>query len=264
MQAHRCFMTFFRLCATVVFVFTATLTATAKMIVDWGGDYVTGSRNMVLPSGIDNGGTRTFPYSASVQITPNSDYSVPAGKTGPIYGASELTSSDGTPRSFGAARVSNSDTNDWIYFQGISQVAGSLQGLTFFIQSDFLNGFNAGSLSLSNLKGHLNVTALNASGSVRMAVRDGNNAWFVSQAVRTSAGVFDIASLADQSWGSWDPTGAPLAALPSTFDTPGSSITGVTAFGYYFTASRTSAPSINVRAFQIEFDSAKGTFIKVQ
>ncbi len=240
--------------------------ATAKTIVDWGGDYVTGSRDLVLPAGVDNGGTRTYPYSATVPITPGSSlYLAPEGKSGTFYGASELTSTDGTPRNFGAARVSNNGTNDWIYFQGVSQVGGSLQGLVFFSKAHFLNGFNTPTIPLDHLSGRVLIASLADSGLFRFAVRDGDNQWYLSQSSRTTPGSFVLASLAEESWGAWDPSGAPIASPPSSFAVAGTALADITGFGYYFYAARgASAPGTNVEAFQIDFVPQAATVIAIK
>ncbi len=241
------------------------VSAQAKTIVDWGGDYVTGSRNLVLPTGVDNGGTRTFPYSATVPIIPNSDYTVPTGKSGAFYGALELTHTDGTPRNFLSFRVSNATTNDSIYLQGTNSTPGSIKGLFFFRKSDFLNGYSSATLSLTRLRGRFNLLTLGTSGTVRFAVRDGNDQWYVSQTVRTTVGLLEIGSLSDETWGAWNPSGSPLAALPATYNVAGSAINNVMAFGYYFTALRSdSTVSITLRDFQIEFIPQAATVISIK
>ncbi len=239
--------------------------ATAKTIVDWGGDYVPGSRNLVLPTGVDNGGTRTFPYSATVPIIPNVDYTAPPGKSGTFYGALELTHLDGTPRNFFSLQITNSTTNDSIYLQGLTNSPASVRGLFFFPKSGFLNGYSSRTLSLAQTQGRMNVMAFGDSGTIRLAVRDGNSQWYVSQTVRTTTGFIEINSLSDETWGTWDPTGTPIAALPETYTVAGSTINDVTAFGYSFSASRSgSTVSIRLRDFQIEYIPQAATVIAIK
>ncbi len=236
------------------------LPANAKTIVDWSGDYVTGSRSLDLPTGVDNGGTRTFPYSATVPIIPTTDYTAPPGKSGTFYGALEITHPDGTPRNFASQQITNSTTNDSIYLQGTSSTPGSLKGLFFFPKSGFLNGYSSGTLSLAQTKGRMNVMAFGDSGTIRLAVCDGNDQWYVSKTVRTTTGFLEINSLYDEDWGTWDPTGKPIADLPETYTVAGSTINDVKAFGYYFSASRGhSTVSIRLRDFQIESVPQDGT-----
>ncbi len=251
-------------CAAVLMLVAASV-ASGGVVVDWSGDYVSASRNFYLPATIDSGGTRTYPYSFTNPITPNAGYTAPAGKSGPLYGALESTCTDGTARDFAAFRVQNESTNDTIYLQGESQVAGSLRGLIFFKKSDFLGKYGTGNLSLDRVRGRINLLALGDSGSIRFAVRDGGGQWYVSQTVRTTTGILEMEWLSGGNWGAWDPTGAPLAALPVAYAVAGSAIQDVTAFGYYFTASRGhSTFSIKVGDFKIEQIPAPGTLVTIQ
>lgn len=226
--------------------------ARSDAIVDWGGAYVSGSRGFVLPTAEDDGGVRTFPYSDSAAITPASGYSTPAGKSGPFYGALELISNDGTPRNFAQAQVSReSGTGDSFMRVGqASGVAGSVRGLVFFVKGNFLNGYDGVTLSLGGLSGEMNIRAIADTGSFRFAVRDGSS-WYLSETARTTTGDYTIDSLSVENWGLWDPTGSPVAALPAGYATSGGTLNDVTAFGFYFTASRSSSAAVEVNSFQI-------------
>ena len=230
--------------------------ASAELIVDWGGNYVGGSRSLELPAATDNGGMRTFEYSDTLSINPDADYTPPVGKTGPMYGAVQNTSLDGTARNFGAARISNDGDTDYLYLQGNSGIGGSLEGLIFFLKDDFLNGYDSPVLTLSGLSGTMLIRTLNTSGALRLAVQNGTS-WYLSETEQTATGTFEVSDLQAENWGAWDPTGAPLNAVPGTYSTSGSTLNNVTAVGYYFSAERdTSAAALAVDTFQLSTSSA--------
>ena len=232
----------------------------AELIVDWGGNYVDGSRSMTLPTFTDNGGQRTFGYSDTVEVTPAS-YTAPAGKTDAIFAALQNTSTDGTARNFGAVRITNNGDNDLFYVQGNSGVGGSVEGLFFFTQGGFLNGYDSGVLSLDNLSGRLSIYQFSETASFRFAV-ESDSGWYLSETEQTATGLFELGSLGAENWGVWDPDTAPLSAVPGTFSTGGSTLDGVTAVGFYFSGVRgSSAPSLSVDSFQISVIPEPGSLV---
>jgi hypothetical protein len=222
----------------------------AETLVHWGGDYVTGSRNMVLPATTTTGGTVTYPYSGTTALTPSSGYSPPADRSGAFFGALENISNDGTPRNFAAARVTNSATDDILYVQGNSGVPGTVRGLFFFPKAGFLAG-GSGAIGLGGVSGSLEIRTLATIGSFRFAVQNGSQ-WYVSESQRTATGLFELADLAGETWAAWDPATTPIDPLPTTFSTSGGTLADIQAFGFTFSASRgDSAPSVSIEEFMV-------------
>lgn len=228
---------------------TAALNAQTD-VVDWGGEYVRKTTGLALPSTSVAGGTVTYPYSDSAPVTALTNYVAPSGRTGPIFAALQTTSGDGTAREFAKALVRHRPEGDDIYLQTESGVEGTnrVRGLFFAQKQDFLAGQGRAVPSLDGVRGRVNITAMHR-GTVRLAVLDGER-WYLSETNAIAAGLFAAENLGAQNWGAWDPTGAPFADAPSKFDTPGASLTNVSAFGFYFDAERAgSAVSFAFDAF---------------
>ena len=241
---------FLAIASLVALAATATLNAQTD-VVNWGGDYVSGSQGFTRPTAVTNGLNVTYTYSSNTAITPSSGYTAPSGRTGPIYGAWQVTSLGASPLEIQQSMIQNSAANDNIYFTTPSGTGANLQGLIFFNKQNFLNGYSNVTLSLSGVEGSMNIVALNLGGTFRYAVQSGGS-WYLSQTNKTSTGAFSNVSLLSQNWGAWDPSGAPFVVAPSSFDTLGTSLTDVTAFGFYFDVTRpTSAASFTVNSYVI-------------
>lgn len=222
----------------------------AETLVHWGGDYTSGSRNMALPATITTGGTVTYPYSGTAALTPSTGYAPPADRSGAFFGALENISNDGTPRNFGAARVANNSTEDFLYVQGNSGVPGTVRGMFFFPKAGFLAG-GSGAISLDGVSGSLDIRTLTTTGTFRFAVQNGSQ-WYVSESERTATGLFELADFAGDTWAAWDPATTPINPLPTTFSTSGGTLADIQAFGFTFTASRSdSTPSVSIDEFTI-------------
>jgi hypothetical protein len=238
---------------TIAFLLLSMLAGSvgrAETLVHWGGDSVTGSRNMVLPATTTSGGTVTYAYSGTTALTPSSGYSPPADRSGAFFGALENISNDGTPRNLGAARVSNNLTDDFLYVQGNSGVPGTVRGLFFFPKAGFLAG-GSDAIALGGVSGSLEIRTLSATGSFRFAVQNGSQ-WYVSESQRTATGLFDLADFAGETWAAWDPATTPIDPLPTTFSTSGGTLADIQAFGFTFSASRgDSTPSVSIEEFMV-------------
>lgn len=240
---------------TLAFACLAAGLATAALnaqtdVVNWGGEYVGKTTGLVLPTTTVTGGTVTYPYSDSAPVTALTNYVAPSGRTGPIYAALQTTSGDGTPREFAKALVRDRSEGDDIYLQTESKVEGTnrASGLFFAQKQDFLAGQRRAVSSLDGVRGQVNITVMHR-GTVRLAALN-DERWYLSETNAIAAGLFAAENLGAQNWGAWDPTGAPFADAPSKFDTPGASLTNVSAFGFYFDAERAgSAVSFAFDAF---------------
>lgn len=214
----------------------------ADTLIAWSGDMASSFGDLALPSPTDSGTTRTWPYSATVAVTPSSGYS-----DIPIYGAF-LTDQQGTsagPVDFLECRIRDNGASDDIRFSlnPGSGSTGTIQGLVFFLQEDFANHSDAIVTFDTNSTFFISVTAQGggSSGSgygTRAAVLDAGT-WYLSDSLAsTYGGDIDIDDCATEQWAAWDPTGTPLAPTPSTFNTAGSSFTDIQAVGFYFFLSR--------------------------
>lgn len=232
----------------VVLAIASPLRAQLTDVVNWGGDYVSANQNFVRPTTVTNGSVVTYTYSSNTAITPASGYTVPEGRTGPIYGAWQVTSLGDPPATNMQSRVVNNAAGDRIYF--LASTNARVQGLIFFNKQDFLNGYSNVTLSLNGVVGSMNTTAISFGQALRYAVQSGGS-WYLSETNKTTAGSFSNVSLQDQNWGVWDPSTTPFGTVPATFDTLGTSITDVSAFGFYFQIERATSASIELDSFVI-------------
>lgn len=218
---------------TLILISTMT-TSYASPIVFWGGDYVSGTTGFNLPTPVDSGNTRTWAYSDQNPLTPTSGYSAPAGQSEDFYGMLQSTSFDGASDFIAANFADNIDGD----FFRLTQNNAIIEGMFFFVKEDFLNGFDAVTLSLTGLTGKIGVREVTAdSAAIHFAVQhDGN--WYLSESSTAASGSFEVADLGVGNWGAWDPTGAPFDSAPTTFDVAGSTLNDVEAVGFYFTAER--------------------------
>ncbi len=230
---------------------SSTLRAQLTDVVNWGGDYVTANQNFVRPAAVTNGLVVTYTYSSNTAITPASGYTAPADRTGPIYGAWQVTSLTNVPIDTAQARIASNAAGDRIYLISPSLTNTQVRGLIFYNKQDFLNGYSNVTLSLNGVVGSMNIAAVADGQAIRYAVQSGGS-WYLSQTNKTAAGSFSNVSLQDQNWGLWDgPTSTNQWAAPVTFDTLGTSITDVSAFGFYFDIQRTSSTRIEVDSYVI-------------
>lgn len=242
-----------------------THTASATLIVSWGGNYV--SANTPLDSSPTTGSNWiTYNYSTTVPKSP----SPVNGYTGPtFYGAVSLASSATEVPSFSTIGLVNGagSTNDSLRFQA-SVTSGSTwtaRGLVFFKKEDFLGGganstvvFDASSsLSMAVTSG-LNSTAPNTRryGAAVYALVDGTWNWYVSQSTGAGSSTFMINNLGSQLWAIYDidSATAPLNAIPtssSLFNTTGSEFDEVAMVGLFFNYVQTSNITFSVSSLEV-------------
>ncbi len=228
--------------------------AQATTILNWGGDYVSANAQMVLGTPTDTGLKRTWAYSDTTAKSPSSGYSGPT-----FYGALESESSAG-PTDLTVKRVTQNAAGDRIDVNNDQSTAtyNRAAGLIFFKQADWL-ALTSGAVSFDATSSiDIRFTANNRnSGGSRAAVLN-NGTWYLSSTEFTAySGTLSIPNAAAENWGAWTATGAPLAAPPGSFTTPGSTFTQIQAVGYWFDVTRSgSTPrNANVAVDQIIFNA---------
>lgn len=230
------------LCVTIGWVTAVS----ADPIVFWGGDYVSSTVNLSLPTPSTDDNTRTWAYSDTTALSPSAGYAVPADRSGTFYGALQTVGSD-NPVDFTAANVGASAAGDFLRF---TAGGASMQGLIFFRKNDFLAG-SSGSISVADLEARLLLDENSPTdGTFRFAVLDGTS-WYISQ-YETGATVGGFTqSLNTVNWAAWDPTSGAIPAVPATFETEAADLTDVQAIGFYFNAARTSQDRVGIREFEV-------------
>ena len=218
----------------------------ADPIIFWGGDYVSGTVNLNLPASSDDGNTRTWEYSATTPLSPSTDYTAPADRSGTFYGALQTVGTD-DPVDFIAANIGSSAAGDFIRLTG---GGASMQGLIFFQRSDFLTG-GSGSISAANLQGRLLLEENSPTdGTFRFAVLDGTS-WYISEYETESTNGEFTQSFDTVNWAAWDPTGSTIPAVPGAFETSSGDLTDVQAVGFYFNAERDGQDRVGIREFEV-------------
>ncbi len=177
--------------------------ASASSVVHWQGDYVgASSRVMNLPSATDNGGVRTYVFSAVNSLVPTTGYTAPTGRSSTFYGALQNSQASGDPANFGAIQIATQVVDEGSNFR-VQGGAGdsTISGMIMFKKENFLNGYDTGTLALSGLGGNMNIYDVNATSAVfRYAVLSGTQ-WYLSEAVATGNTLFSVADLASGNWG---------------------------------------------------------------
>lgn len=210
-------------------------------------DYVTANQNLSLPTPVNNGTVRTWEYSATIATDPSSNYTGPT-----FYSALQLDVTSGT-HGFGQAQVVNNVAGDRLTLQSNS-VIGNMTTFVFFKKEDFANGSGAtDTISFNSTSAFsINLNANGGGSALRAAVLN-NGTWYLSSTSFTGTGVKTISDLSAQTWGAWDPTGAPLDAAPGTFSVAGTSLTNIQAVGFWAYNVRGSANLMSVITDNISF-----------
>lgn len=254
-------------CSMMILSCSLWASAGSISLVDWSGQYVPSSRNLELPSGTDNGGTRTFEFSADnpVSTSPLAGYEAPTGKSDLFYGVLQNHQTNGTPANFAANQVALGDTNSTIRIQG-GAGDSTISGMIFFQKSGFLNGFDSETVSLNQVDASFNISDHSATSTTfRFAVQNGTD-WYLSEAAYTTNGNGSFAQedLSIINWGSWDPTGAPINSAPLDFSFSGSTLNDVQSFGFYFNLEReNNTPRFRVDSYSVMVIPEPGTLALV-
>lgn len=230
-------------------------TGRGEILVDWGGNTVTSSRDLHLPTNIiDVGQSRIWPYSFDVPISPVYEYGSTENSTSagpPFYGA--IQNIDGTfgPIDLTNRRMENVGDIDELRIWGsiYDSARNYLLGLIFFKPT---------------LKAHqtvrmrdgdcLSLTYTRTSSGfarVRMALLNGDT-WYLSSTNVGASTTFTVDNPNEHLWGAWDAASTNLTDVGVTFDVPGTTLKNIRAFGFYFHIARTSAgsgPRMNATAY---------------
>lgn len=203
------------------------------VIIDFGGDMVTGNRSFALPDPVDDGNIRIYPYDFDTPISPtSSDY------TGILfYGVLQNESGKATPANFTRARITNNGANDELDVWGNSDadegVSNIITGLIFFRPElavgetvEFLSGDSI-SLTASIPGGDPRRT--------RIAVLN-DGVWYLSDS--SSHGSLEVEDAANELWAEWDPTAIPLPEPPEAYGTAGADFQNIEAVGVWFASGR--------------------------
>ena len=218
----------------------------SAVVVQWGGDMVSGTEGLILPTPTTNGSTRTWGYGSSAPLlSPAANYSGQA-----IYGALQNTPGSGVAANLGSARIENVASVDELRIWGSTPSAGQTSTVNAFIfftpnvaSTDTVT-FTAGNSALSATVSLPSA----ASRETRFAVQSGG-VWYLSQTVATtSTSLFTLDDASIALWGVWDPTGAPLSAVPTSFTTLGSAFTDIEAIGFYSIATRSDGNGARITA----------------
>jgi len=241
----------------------SALSLHAAAIVSWGNStgYVTGTADFTNISGQTSGDF--WRSGAPGTVTPSTGYNTPTGKTSDISAVFQQETTNAT-KTFVALNIADGGaSSDFIRMTGRDN--STLSGLIYFTKAGFLNGYNIGTLSMSQVEEMSWTLAGNNAAdttSLRLAVLNGSQ-WYVSSANSTSnaAGTVNFTNFGSTTWGTWNPSSFPLDAAPGTFGT--ASLTDVQAFGMYFTTTRSSQTRLNISGFEVIAIPEPGTLALV-
>lgn len=239
-------------CLLAVFVCSHSFQLEATTVVHWNGSYVSSNATFSLPTPVsaDSGATSVYIFDPNSNAAPSApSYVAPAGKTGPFYTGSYLTSTGSANTWTTSERRVQNLTPNRLTYDKTPPNDQTLTGAIFFayLKSDFLNGADSqmvsfdenSSMRMHAVTGTIALDNGNSSSTFRFALQN-DGQWYLSQAVTqpNGGGAFEInsSSILDSLWGEWNPTGGAnsrLGDVPVTFDTLGSSFTNLQGFGFY-------------------------------
>lgn len=227
-----------KLLALAALALVHALPLNAATLIDWQGDYVASTQQLVLGSATASGTTNTWQYSSTATKSPASGYN------GTVFYGAIMNDSAGGPLNLTQAQVVQNAAGDRLTIgSNVTQNNQLIRGLIFFKKSNFANLSGASNISFDSSSA---ITIVNPGSSgtytLRAAVLDGSQ-WYLSQTAAAS-GTLSIANAATVNWGAWDPTGAPIADDPGTFGTLGSTFTNIQGVGYFFEAFRSSGTNL--------------------
>lgn len=243
---------------TVVLSVVPPPEGTSVKLVDWGGDYVTATRDWQRLEGGSRGEgvvgeygddglmddkVKRLPYSDTLEVSPviGTDYS---GASARFYGGGEVWRVDATDKVLWRyVQVREKGLKDDLYFSMTNSDINHDFLALLWKQEDFLN------LSLSTIvfnetsRLYANVTGSDgAFPKIRFMVRNGDQL-YISNAFQDGAGEFELSSsaLRDALWAPYDPdtniqpvpgeTGVQSTQLAYTVTTP--ELDNLTAFGFF-------------------------------
>ena len=241
---------------TIAILAFATCALQGETIVNWGGSgTATADVDFNLPTPTDNAttGTRTWEYSATTPVLATG-----GAYTGPdLYGSMQTENATDGPTDFTSAGVTSSGQIVWT----LDSTANGdiIRGLAFIKKSDF------SSLSSDTIKFDATSSAtigckwLGGAGGnrgVRLAVLDGSS-WYLSRTVFGGfKGNLVISDLSAEMFGSYDPTGAPLDDIPTSFTMAGSSFSDIQAVGAFMGLGTPTATKASGRITGMEVSAA--------
>lgn len=209
----------------------AAQTASAAVIVDWGGDMVTANRDLSLPTPVTNGEIRTWPWSSgSAPLSPNhADYT---GQE--FFGALQLDTNTGEAANLTRNRIFNDAAGDYLQIWGTGENS-TTSGLVFF-KPAVPEGSTVRFDSTSSIVAQYSLLQY-SNRRIRIAVLN-DGVWYLSQASFTNtSGTLTISDASAAMWGVWSGVdgAAPLPEIPTSFTTPGSMFENIQGIGIYFT-----------------------------
>ncbi len=226
--------------------------APATVVIDFGGDMVSGHQNFDLGSLVESptGVYGWYRTGATPLIANSSNYTGPT-----LYG---IIQQEGEVASGGFYRVRNLDVDDVFQNRTFSPLDITSYSLGYVKKSDFLNGMSE--VSNLSLKGQdaisMNVSTLFGNGTstrlVHFVVQNGTD-WYISSASVTAAGVLSIDNGQTSTWAPWSippATGGLFPSVPTEFAVLGSDLTDIQAVGVWSRITATHATSNAVADFQ--------------
>jgi len=215
----------------LVFLFTIfavdiSLPASAAVVVDWEGNYV--SENVSFG--------RDLAYSDTVPLNPRSNY---AGKSAVFYGGAQTANgltgfTDSGPFNTGVNNIANSNASrDLILFYWQGTPSATTEGVVIWKKANFL-GRTASSVVYFDSQSSL-IVAPNPAASIRFVVQDGNS-YYVSQASYTADTTVTLSNPnVSTMWAVYTPSlNIDFNAATASFSPH--SFTNIQAVGYYFEA----------------------------
>lgn len=236
------------LAALVAAAFAAD--ASATVIVDWGGNYVSSNRQFQNFTGDTTAGTiGGFSSGDPLLISPSSGYS-----GGDIYGSIAWTLRPTQTENTGqGAIVKNASPSDQIE---LKMGGTDYAALLLWRQSDFLNGMNTGTVTLENtstaavdIKTYVGFDA----GRVVIRLEGGSNdGYYISQETPFDGSGLKSASLTSLTWLSYDPATS-LTATGSVVNLLSSGqIANVTEAGIQFEAHTDGSNALRFDSFEVD------------
>lgn len=237
-------------------------TLNAALMVDWGGDYVSGNRSYSNPSAGGVAGPNSadklggFSSGAPVLLSPATAYD---GTSDTFYGeiirtsgTSTFTTSNGGNA---ASWIQQNNTSDRIE---IKLASSAVSALFLWKQTDFLNGLNTGSLNLgagSTVSTAVDTYAAGVPG--RAVVKSAGN-YYISSAIFSATGT-SSSDLTTLSWFSYTPATS-ISSIGASYDLVSNGvISNVTEIGFF--TGITAVVANAVRISSVEFNYVAGAVI---
>jgi hypothetical protein len=212
----------------------------SALVVDWGGNYVSGDVQM------QEGG---FVDGDPLVLSPATSYT---GTSARFHGAVAIT---GTRTR--ATIVQNNGSNDRLQLKSSDAGGGVASYLFLWDKGDFLNGMNSESAGFSSTDTITISLATYAQFSPGRIVIQQGSSYYVSEAVFNAATSFTV-NPTGLDWFNYDPTGwsATNAATLSTIGSAASPVFGgmlsnITEVGFLFTSNDSSSNAVRVQNFEV-------------